>query len=90
VKVAPGVVALGLNVPTTPPVTIDHVPVAPPDGVFPPSEAVVPPWQIVCAPPTVAVGCCFTVTVTSANESVQGGLETVHLSVIVLPIPPLV
>jgi len=43
VNVAPGVVLLGLNVPTTPAVTIDHAPVAGAVGVLPPSPAVVPP-----------------------------------------------
>ena len=61
---APGVVAFGLKVPVPPP-AIDHMPVAPPAGVLPPSEAVVPKAQIVCAPPTVAVGCSLTVTITS-------------------------
>lgn len=65
VNVAPGVVALGLNEPVAPPVTIDHKPVAPPAGLLPPRLAVVPRAQIVCGPPTVAVGCCLTVSVTS-------------------------
>jgi len=47
VNVAPGVVALGLNVPVAPPVTIVHRPVAPPAGVLPPSVAVVLRAQIV-------------------------------------------
>jgi len=46
VQVAFGVEAFGLNVPVTPPVTIDHKPV-PTTGVFPPSPAVVPPGLIV-------------------------------------------
>ena len=82
---APGVVALGLNVPVPPPTTVQR-PVAPPAGLFPPRLAVVPKAQIVCGPPTVAVGCSFTVIVTSANEAVHGGLEIVHLSTIP-PVP---
>ena len=78
-----GVLAFGLNVPAAPAVTIVHVPVAPPAGVLPPRPAVVPPAQMVCGPPAVAVGCCLTVMITSANESAQGGLEIVHLRVIV-------
>ena len=66
VNVAFGVVAVGLKVPVAPPVTIDHIPVAPPAGVLPPSPAVVPNAQIVCGPPTVAVGCSLTVITTSA------------------------
>ena len=54
VKVAFGVFAFGLNVPV-PPLATDHVPV-PADGVLPPSPAVVPRAQIVCGPPTVALG----------------------------------
>jgi hypothetical protein len=54
VKVAPGVIAFGLNVPVAPPVCIVHKPI-PEAGVLPPSDAVVLPWQIVCGPPTVAV-----------------------------------
>jgi len=54
VKVAFGVEAFGLKVPVAPPVTIDQLPV-PVVGVLPPSPAVVPLVQIVCAPPTVAV-----------------------------------
>jgi hypothetical protein len=53
VNVAPGVAALGLNVPVPPLCTV-HVPV-PMVGGLPPSAAVVPKAQIVCAPPTVAV-----------------------------------
>src|SRR5215213_211737 len=83
VNVAFGSLALGANVPVAPPVTIDHVPVAPPVGVLPPSPAVVPSAQIVCGPPALAVGCWLTVTVTSANESLQVELDTVHLNVIV-------
>jgi hypothetical protein len=83
VNVAPGVFAFGLKVPVAPPVTIVHVPVAPPAGVLPPSDALVLPAQIVCGPPVVAVGCSLTVIVTSANESGHGGLEIVHLTVIV-------
>ena len=78
VNVAPGVVALGLNVPATPAVTIDHVPVAGAVGVLPPRLAVVPRAQIVCGPPAVAVGACLIVTTTSAVESGQGELEIVH------------
>src|SRR5437763_15370706 len=76
VKVALGAVALE-KVPV-PPLMTDHMPVAPPDGVLPPSPAVVPPAQIVCGPPAVAVGDCLTVIVTSANEAVHGGLEIVQ------------
>src|SRR5215813_6520837 len=84
VKVAFGVLAFGLNVPVAPPVTIDHVPVAPPAGVFPPSPAVVPNAQIVCGPPTVAVGCCLTViTASEVALWLQVVFVTVHLSVIV-------
>lgn len=61
-----GALAFGLNVPVAPAVTIDHVPVAPPDGVLPPSPAVVLKAQMVCGPPAVAVGCCFTVIIASA------------------------
>jgi hypothetical protein len=87
VNVAVGVEALGENVPVTPPVTIDHAPV-PEVGVLPPSPAVVPFTQIVCGPPTVAVvGGCFTVTTTSAVESVQGALLIVQRSVMG-PVPP--
>jgi hypothetical protein len=46
VHVAFGVAAFGLNVPVTPPVTIDHDP-APVAGLFPPSPAVVPPGAMV-------------------------------------------
>ena len=46
VNVALGVVALGLNVPVAPTVTIDHMPV-PMEGVLPPSGAVVPPGVMV-------------------------------------------
>ena len=53
VKVAPGVVAFGLNVPV-PPLTTLQAPV-PLVGVFPPRAAVVPRAQIVCGPPAVAV-----------------------------------
>lgn len=53
VKVALGELAPGLNVPV-PPLTVDQVPV-PEVGALPPSPAVVPPEQIVCGPPTVAV-----------------------------------
>ena len=53
VKVAPGVVALGLKLPV-PPLTTDHAPM-PVVGALPPRPAVVPRTQIVCAPPTVAV-----------------------------------
>jgi hypothetical protein len=87
VQVAFGVVAFGLKVPVTPPVTIDHEPV-PVVGVFPPSPAVVPPGAIVCPPPAVAVvGGWVIVRTTSAVALVQGGLETVHLKVIG-PAPP--
>jgi hypothetical protein len=79
VNVAPGVVAFGLNVPVPPP-TIDHMPVAPPAGVLPPSDAVVLNAQIVCGPLAVAVGCSLTVTVTSANEGGHGALAIVHLT----------
>jgi len=66
VKVAPGVVAFGLKVPAPPPMML-HAP-APTLGVLPPSAAVVPSVQIVCAPPTVAVvGNWLTVTVTLAQ-----------------------
>lgn len=62
VNVAPGVVALGLKVPAPPPMML-HAPV-PTLGVLPPKATVVPPVQIVCAPPTVAVvGRALTVTV---------------------------
>ena len=61
VNVAFAVVAFGVNVPVTPPVTMDHVPV-PPVGVVPPRPAVVPRAQIVCGPPAPAVGCAVTVT----------------------------
>jgi hypothetical protein len=82
VKVAPGVVAFGLNVPVAPPVCIDHIPI-PVVGVLPPSEAVVELWQIVCAPPTVAiVGGWVIVITTSAVAFAHGALETVHLTVI--------
>jgi len=82
--VAPGVVALGLNVPVEPPVTIDHMPVAPPAGVLPPSEAVVPKAQIVCGPPTVAVGCSLTVSITSdVTLAPHVALVTVQRRVIV-------
>ena len=57
VNVAFGALAFGVNVPVAHPVTIDHVPVAPPVGVLPPSPVVVPSAQIVCGPPAVAVGC---------------------------------
>jgi len=90
VNVAFGVLALGLKVPVIPPVTIDQVPVSPTAGVLPPSPAVVPPAQMVCGPPAVAVGCDLIVTLTSAVASEHGALETVHLRVMVLPIPPLV
>jgi hypothetical protein len=53
VKVAFGVVAFGLKEPV-PPLTTDHCPV-PVVGVLPPRPAVVPPVQIVCGPPAVAV-----------------------------------
>jgi len=46
VKVAPGVVAFGLNVPAPPPMML-HAPVPTP-GVLPPRAAVVPVVQIVC------------------------------------------
>jgi len=81
VNVAPGVFAFGLKVPVTPAVTIDHVPVSPPAGVLPPRPAVVPPSQIVCGPPVVAVGAGSSVIITSAVAAVHGGLETVHLRV---------
>jgi len=90
VNVAFGAFAFGVKVPVIPAVTIDHVPVSPAAGVLPPSPAVVPPAQIVCGPPAVAVGCDLIVIAISAVASVHGGFETVHRSVIVLPIPPLV
>jgi hypothetical protein len=52
VKVAFGILALGLKVPV-PPLTTVHIPV-PLEGVFPPKPAVVPKSQIVCELPTVA------------------------------------
>ena len=83
-NVAPGVVAFGLNVPVDPAVTIVHRPVAPPAGVLPPRLAVVPSAQIVCAAPTVAVGCCLTVMIASeVTLAPHVGLATVHLRVIV-------
>jgi hypothetical protein len=77
VKVAFGVVAFGLNVPV-PPLITHQLPV-PTLGVLPPSPDVVPPEQIVCGPPAVAVvGGWLIVMVTVALESVQGGLDIVH------------
>jgi hypothetical protein len=82
VNVAFGVLAFGAKVPVAPPVTIVQVPV-PDVGVLPPSPAVALPLQIVCGPPTVAVGCCVTVINTSAVALwPQVGLVTVHLTVI--------
>lgn len=78
VNVAPGVVAFGLNVPVAKAVTIDQVPVSPPAGVLPPSEAVVPLSQMVCGPPAVAIGAGSSVITTSAVAAVHGALETVH------------
>jgi len=43
VKVAFGVALFGLKVPETPPVTMDHAPVAGDAGVLPPRPVVVPP-----------------------------------------------
>ena len=53
VKVALGVLGFGLKVPD-PALTTDQLPV-PDVGVFPPSPDVVPPEQMVCGPPVVAV-----------------------------------
>src|SRR5436853_105919 len=72
VKVAPGVVAFGLNVPAPPLCTV-HIPVAPPAGVSPPLPAVVGDGEIVM--------------VTSANEAGHGELEIVQRRTIG-PVPP--
>src|SRR5581483_1584432 len=77
VNVAFGVEAFGEKVPV-PPLITDHVPVAPPEGVLPPSPVVVPSAQIVCGPPAEAVGAVLMVIVTSANESAQGEFAIVH------------
>src|SRR5205085_9605500 len=82
--------ASGLKVPVAPPVTIDHVPVSPIAGELPPSPAVVLLSQIVCGPPVLDVGAGRIVMLTSAVALVQGAFATVHLSVIVVPMPPLV
>ena len=80
-KVAFGVLALGLNVPA-PPLDTDQLPV-PVVGVLPPKPAVVPKAQIVCGPPAVAVvGGCVMLIVTSAVEAVHGELEIVQRSTI--------
>ena len=80
VKVALAVVALGLNVPV-PPLTTDQLP-EPTVGVFPPSPAVVPDAQIVCAPPAVAmVGGAVKVITTSSVDGVQGLLAMVQRNV---------
>ena len=86
VKVALGVVALGLKEPV-PPLTTVHAPV-PIAGVLPPSPRVVPFVQIVCAPPTVAaVGGWLIVTVASAVDAVQGVLVIIQRR-ITGPAPP--
>src|SRR5205809_735423 len=78
VKVAVGVVLLGLKVPVNPPVTIDQAPV-PVVGVFAPRPAVVALMQIVCGPPTVAVMVgAVAVLVTSAVDDVHPEFEIVH------------
>ena len=80
VKVAFGALAFGVNVPVTPAVTMDQVPVSPAAGVLPPSPAVVPSSHIVCGPPTVAMGAGCKVMLTSAVAGVHGAFVTVHLN----------
>ncbi len=73
VNVAPGLEALGLNVPE-PPVTTDHAPVALPVGVLPPRPVVEAFTQIVCGPPADAgEGGGVRLTVTSAVDAPHGG-----------------
>lgn len=65
------------NVPV-PPLTTLQEPL-PMDGVLPPSAAVVPPVQIVCGPPVVAVvGGWLMVMLVLAVEAVHGALLIVH------------
>lgn len=86
-NIAFGVVAFGRKFPD-PPLTTLQLPV-PLVGVLPPNPGVVPPVQIVCGPPTVAVVDPWEIVmVTSADESaVQGALEIVHRTV-TGPVPP--
>lgn len=82
-----GVVAFGRKFPVPPPTTLQ--PPVPVIGVLPPNPDVMPPVQIICGPPTVAVvDAGEMVIVTSAVESgVQGELEIVHRTMIG-PVPP--
>ncbi len=76
VNVALGVVAFGLNDPA-PPLTTDQAPL-PTEGVLPPNPADVPPEQIVCEPPTMAVvGPAFTVALVIPAAEVQPATVTV-------------
>lgn len=68
------------NVPV-PPLTTLHEPV-PTDGVLAPSALVVPPVQVVCGPPVVAVvGGWLMVMVTLAVDAVQGAWLIVHRTI---------
>lgn len=85
-NVAFPVVGSGVKMPS-PPLTTVHWPV-PFVGVLPPSPAVVPPVQIVCGVPVMAVdGGCLIVMVTFAKEAAHGARLIVHRT-ITGPAPP--
>src|SRR5436309_12960776 len=74
VKVAPGVVAFGLNVPAPPPCTVDIAAAAPAGGLLPRPAAVLPAQTVGCEPDDRRGGCLTVITASAVALVPQVGL----------------